>query len=136
METIANAGSLSPWTPGVFSLIVYGVAVMALTGILLLASSWLGERKPSTEKLRAYESGIIPTGSARLRYPIPFFRVAIFFLLFDVEGAFIFSWAVALRPLGWLGWLQISFFIFVLLAGLVYIWRKGGLAWGPAAHRR
>jgi NADH-quinone oxidoreductase subunit A len=136
METIANAGSLSPWAPGVFSLIVYGVAVMALTGILLFASSWLGERKPSTEKLRAYESGIIPTGSARLRYPIPFFRVAIFFLLFDVEGAFIFSWAVALRPLGWLGWLQISFFIFVLLAGLVYIWRKGGLAWGPAAHRR
>lgn len=136
METIANAGSLSPWTPGVFSLIVYGVAVMALTGILLLASSWLGERKPSTEKLRAYESGVIPTGSARLRYPIPFFRVAIFFLLFDVEGAFIFSWAVALRPLGWLGWLEISFFILILLAGLVYIWRKGGLAWGPAAHRR
>jgi NADH-quinone oxidoreductase subunit A len=103
---------------------------------LLLASSWLGERKPSTEKLRAYESGVIPTGSARLRYPIPFFRVAIFFLLFDVEGAFIFSWAVALRPLGWLGWLEISFFILILLAGLVYIWRKGGLAWGPAAHRR
>ena len=136
METIATAGSLSPWSPGVFSLIVYTAAVMALTGILLLASSWLGDRKPSTEKLRAYESGIIPSGSARLRYPIPFFRVAIFFLLFDVEGAFIFSWAVALRPLGWLGWLEISFFILVLLAGLTYIWRKGGLAWGPAAHRR
>ncbi|MFH1980844.1 MAG: NADH-quinone oxidoreductase subunit A [Pseudomonadota bacterium] len=135
METIANAGSLSSWSPGVFSLIVYGVAVMGLTVILLFASSWLGERKPSPEKLRAYESGIIPTGSARLRYPIPFFRVAIFFLLFDVEGAFIFSWAVALRPLGWIGWLEISFFILVLLAGLVYIWRKGGLAWGPEPHR-
>ena len=135
METLVNAESLSSWSPGVLSLVIYGIAVMALMGILLAAASWLGERRPTPEKLRAYESGIIPTGSARLRYPIPFFRVAIFFLLFDVEGAFIFSWAVALRPLGWLGWLQISFFIFVLLLGLVYIWRKGGLAWGPAPHR-
>jgi hypothetical protein len=55
------------------------------------------------------------------------------FLIFDVEGAYIFSWAVASRPLGWAGWFQIQFFIGVLIAGLVYIWVKGGLEWGP--HR-
>ena len=64
------------------------------------------------------------------------FMVAVFFLLFDVEGAFIFSWAIAAEPLGWAGWLQISFFIFILLLGLAYIWVKGGLAWGPTSHKK
>ena len=62
--------------------------------------------------------------------------VAIFFLIFDVEGAYIFSWAVAAKELGWTGWFQISFFIFVLIAGLVYIWAKGGLGWGPDQSRK
>ena len=96
----------------------------------------MGQRRPGKEKARPYESGIIPTGLARLRYPVPFFMVAVFFLLFDVEGAFIFSWAIAAEPLGWAGWLQISFFIFILLLGLAYIWVKGGLAWGPTSHKK
>jgi NADH-quinone oxidoreductase subunit A len=128
----ANA-LLSPWHPGMFSLILYGAVVIGLTLALLFLSRWLGRRLPNEEKLRVYESGIIPTGQARLRYPVPFFMVAIFFLLFDVEGAYILSWAVACRSLGWAGWIQIVFFIGVLVAGLVYIWKKGGLAWGP--HR-
>jgi NADH-quinone oxidoreductase subunit A len=99
-------------------------------------SRWLGQRKPGEEKLRPYESGIIPTGPARLHYPVPFFMVAIFFLIFDVEGAFIFSWAIAAKSLGWAGWLQIGFFIFVLMGGLVYIWVKGGLEWGPNMSRK
>jgi NADH-quinone oxidoreductase subunit A len=90
----------------------------------------VAEKKSNPEKLRPYESGIIPTGSARLRYPVPFFLVAIFFLIFDVEAAYIFSWAI-----GWAGWLQISFFIFVLLLGLLYIWKKGGLEWGPTSKK-
>jgi len=131
MQPVDISGALSPWTPGVFSLLIYGMIVVALVVILLFISSWLGEKKKSPEKLRPYESGIIPTGSARLRYPIPFFLIAIFFLIFDVEGAYIFSWAISCAELGWAGWLQISFFIIVLLLGLVYIWRKGGLDWGP-----
>ncbi len=133
MQPADVQGMLSPWQPGVFSLCVYTAIVLALTAGLLFLSRWLGSHEPSEEKLRVYESGIIPTGQARLRYPVPFFMVAIFFLLFDVEGAYIFSWAVASRPLGWAGWFQIKFFIVVLLAGLAYIWVKGGLAWGP--HR-
>ncbi|MEJ2658416.1 MAG: NADH-quinone oxidoreductase subunit A, partial [Desulfobacterales bacterium] len=58
-----------------------------------------------------------------------------FFLIFDVEGAYIFSWAISSIGLGWSGWLQISFFIIMLLLGLVYIWRKGGLDWGPTRTR-
>jgi NADH-quinone oxidoreductase subunit A len=135
MQPIATAG-LSPWVPGVFSLIVYFLVVVVLIGVLLFLSAWLGEKKPSAEKARAYESGIIPTGTARLRYPVPFYLVAIFFLIFDVEGAYIFAWAVAWEDLGWKGWLQISFFITVLLLGLFYIWRKGGLEWGPEAKNR
>jgi NADH-quinone oxidoreductase subunit A len=136
MQPITDGALLSSWEPGIFSLSVYLMVVLGLIGVLLFLSYWLGEKKPGLEKLRPYECGIIPTGNARLHYPVPFFLVAIFFLLFDVEGAFIFAWAVASRDLGWSGWLQITFFIFVLLWGLVYIWRKGGLAWGPAQTRK
>ena len=89
MQPVVNSGSLSPWEPGVFSLVVFGLLIMALIALLLFIASWLGEKKPNPEKLRPYESGVIPTGSARLRYPVPFYLVAIFFLLFDVEGAYI-----------------------------------------------
>lgn len=135
MQPVSDITALSPWTPGIFSLTLFGIIVVFLIAFLLFLSSWLGEKKPSAEKLRVYESGIIPTGSARFRYPVPFFLVAIFFLLFDVEGAYIFSWAVACKSLGWAGWMQMSFFIFVLLLGLVYIWRKGGLDWGPSLKK-
>lgn len=136
MQPISGAGALSPWQPGIFSLVLYMVVVLALTGVLLFLSHWLGQRRPGEEKLRPYESGIIPTGPARLRYPVPFFMVAIFFLIFDLEGAFIFSWAIAARSLGWTGWLQIAFFILVLIGGLVYVWAKGGLEWGPGTSRK
>jgi NADH-quinone oxidoreductase subunit A len=135
MQPIPLAGP-SPWVPGVFSLIVYFLLIVVVIGMLILLSSGIGEKRPGEEKSRAYESGIIPTGTARLRYPVPFYLVAIFFLIFDVEGAYIFAWAVAWEDLGWTGWLQISFFIIVLLLGLFYIWRKGGLAWGPEAKSR
>jgi len=135
MHPVTDLSALSVWNPGIFSLTVFGIIVMLLIGFLLFLSSWLGEKKPNAEKLRVYESGIIPTGSARLRYPVPFFMVAIFFLLFDVEGAYIFSWAVACKDLGWAGWMQMSFFIIILLLGLVYVWRKGGLEWGPSMKK-
>jgi len=131
MQPIVTGGSLSPWEPGVFSLVVFGLMIMALIALLLFIASWLGEKTSNSEKLRPYESGVIPTGSARLRYPVPFYLVAIFFLLFDVEGAYIFAWAIAWETLGWTGYLQISFFILVLILGLVYVWKKGGLEWGP-----
>jgi NADH-quinone oxidoreductase subunit A len=136
MQPIVNEGIFSPWEPGIFSLVVYLILALAFIASQLLIASWLGEKKKNYEKLRAYESGIIPTGTARLRYPVPFYLVAIFFLIFDVEAAFIFSWAIAYQELGWPGWLQISFFIAVLLIGLGYVWKKGGLNWGPGYRRK
>jgi NADH-quinone oxidoreductase subunit A len=136
MQPVESTGILSPWEPGIFSLSVYVILVLAFVASQLFIAYWLGEKKKNPEKLRPYESGIIPTGTARLRYPVPFYLVAIFFLIFDVEAAFIFSWAIAYKGLGWPGWMQISFFIIVLIVGLVYIWNKGGLEWGPTAKKR
>jgi NADH-quinone oxidoreductase subunit A len=110
--------------------------ILVLVIALLLISSWLGERKPNPEKARPYECGIIPTGTAWSRYPVTFYLIATFFLIFDVEAAYIFSWAIAFDQLGWPGWLQISFFIAILLMSLFYIWRKGGLEWGPTPKDR
>ncbi len=132
MEPASGMGTLSPWEPGILPLIVYAFLVLVLMAIFLFLSGWLGERRSHPEKLRPFESGIIPTGSANLRYPVPFYLMATFFLIFDVEAAYIFSWAIAFDRLGWSGWLQISFFIAVLLITLFYIWKKGGLEWGPA----
>ena len=135
MEFSPLPSSLSPWEPGVFSLGVYTALVFGLLGVLLVLTGWLGQKEETAEKLRPYECGIIPTGLARLHYPVPFYLVATFFLIFDVEAAFIFTWAIAFQPLGWAGWLQMSFFIIVLLVSLFYLWKKGGLGWGPGKHR-
>ena len=132
MEPISDSGVLSPWEPGLFSLIVYGALVVVFIATQLFLASWLGEKKPSLEKSRPYECGIIPTGTARLRYPVPFYLVAIFFLIFDVEGVYIFAWAVVYEDVGWAGWMQMSFFIVLLLIGLFYIWKHGGLDWRAA----
>ena len=136
MEVVYGTGTLSPWEPGMLSLVIYAGMVLFLVAALLSVARWLGEKRTHPEKLRPYESGVVPTGSARFRYPVPFYLVATFFLIFDVEIVFIFSWAIAWEHLGWPGWLQISFFITVLLISLLYIWKKGGLEWGPTAIRR
>jgi NADH-quinone oxidoreductase subunit A len=126
--------ALSPWEPAMFSLGVYTLLVLLLLVLILFLASWLGEKKPSPDKLRPYECGVIPTGSAQLRYPVPFYLVAAFFLIFDVETVIVFIWAIAFKPLGWIGWWRITFFIVVLLLSLFYIWKKGGLEWGPVTR--
>jgi NADH-quinone oxidoreductase subunit A len=132
MQPITPEGALSPWAPGAFTLFVYASMVIAFLAAMLFLASWLGAGTPTREKLRPYESGVIPTGSARFRYPVPFYLAAIFFLIFDVEGAYIFTWAVAYKELGWPGWVQMTFFIVLLLVGLLYLWKKGGLDWREA----
>ncbi len=112
-------------------LAVYTAMALLLAGILMLAAWWLGERRRNPEKDGAYESGILPTGSARLACPVPFYLVAIFFIVFDVEAVFIFIWAVAWDLLGLPGLMHMTLFIVVLLLGLVWLWKKGGLDWAP-----
>ncbi|MDA8308607.1 MAG: NADH-quinone oxidoreductase subunit A [Deltaproteobacteria bacterium] len=134
MQPVA-AGVMSPFHAGVFSLVVFTILVMLFIASQLFLAAWLGEKKKSPEKSRPYECGIIPTGSARFRYPVPFYLVAIFFLIFDVEGAFIITWAVVYRKVGLPGYEQMSFFIVLLLAGLFYIWKQGGLDWRETGKR-
>ncbi len=118
-----------------YPLIIYITFTAIIVAALLLAARFLGSGGSSRNKGLPYESGIIPTGSARLATNVPFYLVAIFFIVFDVETAFIFTWALAWQELGLPGLLHITFFIIALLGGLVWIWLKGGLEWGPSAGR-
>jgi NADH-quinone oxidoreductase subunit A len=118
-----------------YPLIIYITFALVIVTGLLLAARFLGSGGSSRNKSLPYESGVIPTGSARLATDVPFYLVAIFFIVFDVEAAFIFTWAVARQDLGLSGLLHITFFIVALLGGLVWLWLKGGLEWGPSRGR-
>jgi NADH-quinone oxidoreductase subunit A len=95
-----------------------------------LITRFLGQRTGGEVKGQPYESGVMPSGDSRLREPVPFYLVAIFFIVFDVEAIFVVSWAVTWDRLGWAGFWQITFFIVILFLGLLYLWKKGGLDWG------
>ncbi len=125
----------SPWQPGVLSWSIYVAMVIGLLAVMLAMAWWVGEKRHAPGKDMPYECGIEPTGGARFQYPASFYLVAVFFLVFDIEGAYIFQWAVTARKLGITGWLQISFFVLVLLMSLFYVWAKGGLAWGKRHPR-
>jgi NADH-quinone oxidoreductase subunit A len=113
----------------------FALVVLAVVGILLL--SWLlGERHRARARDLPYESGIEPTGNARLRLSADFYLVAMFFVIFDLESVFIFAWAVAMRPLGIVGYIEVLVFIGVLLAALAYLWRSGALDWGSTRRRK
>jgi NADH-quinone oxidoreductase subunit A len=119
-----------------YQILIYTVITVVLIGVLLLAAWWLGANRHSVTKGLPYESGVFPSGSARLAWPVPFYLVAIFFIVFDVEAAFIFTWAVVWDLLGIMGVIQISVFIVILAAGLAWLWLKGGLEWGPSRGSR
>lgn len=110
-----------------YPLAAYTAMALLLIGGLLFAAWWLGEKRWTVEKGTPYESGVAPTGTARPAYPVPFYLVAIFFIVFDVESVFIFIWAVAWDLLGIPGLIHMTLFILVLLLGLVWLWKKGGL---------
>ena len=131
----AAVGETPPSAESLLGLGLYAMAAVGLVVLLLLLARYLGRRSRSLHKGEAYESGILPSGHARLSEPVPFYLVAIFFIVFDVEAVFIVTWAVAWDRLGWAGYAQIVFFIVMLFLGLVYLWRTGGLDWGPRRQR-
>ncbi len=117
-------------------LALYFVVVVILVAGMIGVSYVLGERHRDRATGDPYESGIVSTGSARLRVSAKFYLVAMFFVVFDLEAVFIFAWAVALREVGWSGYIEALIFIAVLVATLVYLWREGALDWGPARIRK
>ena len=120
--------------PGMLSWIIYVVLVGCTIIAMLAMSRWVGEKRQARDKDMAYECGLTPTGNARFIFPATFYLVAVFFLIFDIESAFIFQWAIAARDLGVFGWIHITLFVAVLLLSLFYVWAKGGLAWGKRRH--
>jgi NADH-quinone oxidoreductase subunit A len=116
-------------------LAVYFGLVMAMAAVILGLSYILGERHREDATDVPYESGMPPTGSARLRFPANFYLVAMFFVIFDVESVFIFAWAISIRELGWAGYISVLIFVVLLVAALVYLWRKGALDWTGRTKR-
>jgi NADH-quinone oxidoreductase subunit A len=113
------------------TMVVYTPAVLAVVAGMLILSHFLGERHHGRDTDRAYESGMIPFGSTRAHLWVPFYLLAILFVIFDLEVVFLFSWAVAFRELGWTGFWGALVFIGVLAVALVYEWRQGTFDWGP-----
>ncbi len=109
---------------------IYFVLVLFLVTGMLAVSYVLGQRHQEKATGSPYESGIISAGSAHVRLSAKFYLVAMFFVVFDLEAAFIFAWAVAGRELGWSGYWELLIFTGVLIAALVYLWRLGALDWG------
>lgn len=129
-------GETPPDATALLTLFLYAGIAVFLIGTLLFLAWFLGQRTRSELKNSPYECGVEPTGQAKLAEPVPFYLVAIFFIVFDVEMIFVVSWAVAFDRLGWAGFWQITFFIVILFAGLAYLWKMGGLDWGPRMHAR
>lgn len=106
-----------------------GFVLFLVAGVIVL-SFVLGERHQGRATGEPYESGIISTGSARVRLSSKFYVVAILFVLFDLEAVFIFAWAIAVPEIGWGGYCGLLVFVAMLVVGLVYEWRQGALDWG------
>ncbi|AIN47300.1 NADH ubiquinone oxidoreductase chain A [Candidatus Palibaumannia cicadellinicola] len=112
---------------------IFIIGAIGLCAFLLIISFILGGRQSITVHSRniPFESGINSVGTARLRLSAKFYLVAMFFVIFDVETLYLYAWATALREAGWLGFYEATIFIIILLIGLVYLVRIGGLNWTP-----
>jgi len=109
-------------------LIFLGVAT-ALGSLLIGLGFLLGPRRPDVEKLSAYECGFEAFSDSRMKFDVRYYLVAILFIVFDLEIAFLFPWAVALNGIGVVGLVAMALFLAILVVGFVYEWKKGALEW-------
>lgn len=114
---------------------LYAIIVFVLVALILGISYILGQRHEEKATGKPFESGIIPVGYARLRFPVRFYLVAVLFVIFDMEAVFIFAWAVAFREAGWTGYFGALVFITILVVALIYEWRVGALDWTPRKQK-
>jgi len=109
-----------------------GVLLVIVVGLCLIISgisTVLGPKRTTHRKLEPYESGMVPIGPAVRKMPVHYYLVAVLFILFDVEVVFFLPWAVVARQLGLFALAEMGTFIFILVIGLIYAWRKGALEW-------
>lgn len=102
--------------------VVFGAAPIAIS--MLVAPS-----RPDSEKLSSYECGFEPFEDSRLKFDVRFYLVAILFIIFDLEIAFLFPWAIVLNDIGWFGFIAMIVFLAILVIGFIYEWKKGALEW-------
>ena len=116
-------------------LLLYFILVLLLVGGMLFVSYLLGQRHQEPDTGVPYEAGIQSEGSAHVRQTAKFYMIAMFFVVFDLEAVFLFSWAVAARELSWDGFIEAAIFIGILLAALVYLGRVQALNWWERRRR-
>jgi len=120
-------------TPGYLGnyapLLMHILVAMGLAGTLLALSVLVGQHRPTREKAEPYECGMRPTGDARQPFDVKFYLVAILFILFDVEAIFFYPWAYVYRALRLFGFYEMLVYIGILVAGYVYLLKKGALDW-------
>jgi NADH-quinone oxidoreductase subunit A len=92
-------------------------------------SSLIGQKKYSKAKMAPYECGCEPIGTARERFPIKFYLIAMLFILFDIEAVFLYPWAILYKKLGVFGLVEMGLFVVILFVGYIYVWKKGALEW-------
>ena len=110
-------------------LVVFIAVAFAIGLALLIAPFIVAYKQPDPEKLSAYECGFNAFDDARMKFDVRFYLVAILFIVFDLEAAFLFPWAVSLKETGWAGWLTMMVFLGELVIGFAYAWKKGALDW-------
>ncbi len=106
------------------------IGVAGVIALVLMAAPFIvAHKNPDPEKLSAYECGFNPFDDARMKFDVRFYLVAILFIIFDLEVAFLFPWAVAFKEVGWFGFWSMMVFLGILTIGFAYEWRKGALEW-------
>jgi len=110
-------------------ILVFFVIAGLFGAVAIIVPTQLGPHRPIPAKLEAYESGKLPYGDARRKVPVHYYKIAMLFILFDLEVVFFYPWAVLFRQLKLFGLIEMGVFILVLLIGYVYVWKKGALDW-------
>ncbi len=106
------------------------LVIGVLIGVIAMTAGFvLGPRRPDSEKLSPYECGFEPFEDSRMKFDVRYYLVAILFIIFDLEIAFLFPWAVALDQIGMFGFLAMMLFLAILVIGFIYEWKKGALEW-------
>ncbi len=109
-------------------IIFFGVSLLLSIGFIFL-NFVFAPKKPDPEKLSAYECGFEPFNDSRMEFDVRFYLVAILFIIFDLEIAFLFPWAISLGKIGIFGFVSMMIFLFILTVGFIYEWKKGALDW-------
>jgi len=111
------------------SLLLMFILAAGLSGALIVVSAVVGKHKRTREKDQPYECGIRPTGDAREPISVQFYMVALLFILFDIEAIFLYPWALVYHDLKLFGFVEMLVYIIILLAGYIFLWKKGALDW-------